>query len=175
MRFEMIGRLCTMKQHRSAGDVVAVKRPLRTAQHFHRRDIEQIGQRAGIHGHIKPVAEDADGGVDRWNGRVHADAANGDVGDAAGGTEVGDIDGRHGAGQIGEIDGVAAGEIAVIQYVDGDRGVLACIAPEFCSGDQHFFCGGFYAHKGEQRNQDGMARFEYHHGRLLTVRFCKGD
>ena len=80
---EFIRRIARVHDHSAASGVATKQEALRATQNFDAVHVEQVDDHAAVHAQVDTVDEDADGRIDRWDGRVHAQTTNGEVRSAA--------------------------------------------------------------------------------------------
>ena len=122
--FKLIRRPSRAHEHGAAGDIASVKRALRAAQNFNGFEIECIGDRAGVHAEINAVDKHADGGIDGCDRRIHANAADGKIGDAARGADVLKLHVWHCVAEALQILDVPRLQVALAERVDRHRQIL---------------------------------------------------
>ena len=139
-RFEDVARLARNDVDRAAQRILAIKRALRTAQHFDAVDVEQrIVEVSGVR-LINAVDEQPDAGLHRLHQR-HPDAANRDKGAAA--AVAVDVEaGRQHCGFAHRVD-PASGQRVAIDRGHGDRHVRKCFIALAGGNDDHAIIFGF--------------------------------
>ncbi len=136
-RFILIGGLCRDQVHDACGRIAAIERALRTAQHFHLRNVEEFLFEEMVADERCVVEGDGNRRIGGHGDGLCADAADLDV--VAGEVGFCERQVRDVLDEIGAAGGLRRGKLFLAERGDRNRDALHILTTELGRGDGHGF------------------------------------